>query len=162
MGIWISTDPTFATYTTLYDGVNPNYNVSTSSYVPTPLIAPYTLEYGKTYYVRVILPGTVSGASTDYFMDVFGFNGYCQTDTDSDYIANTLDLDSDNDGCPDSFESGTTSTNTSIVSSPFGANGFADGKETTIESGVYNGTYTYANAINSTVITCPIPCSDPL
>jgi len=83
------------------------------------------------------------------------------TDTDGDNIPNNFDLDSDNDGCPDSFESGTTASNTSIASEPFSANGFADGLETSIESGVYNDTYTYDKALNNTINNCTVPCSDP-
>ncbi|MBL0190629.1 MAG: DUF4347 domain-containing protein [Saprospiraceae bacterium] len=83
------------------------------------------------------------------------------TNTDGDNIPNNFDLDSDNDGCPDSFESGTTASNTSIASEPFSANGFADGLETSIESGVYNDTYTYNKALNNTINNCTVPCSDP-
>jgi len=32
--------------------------------------------------------------------------GICLTDTDNDMIPNSLDLDSDNDGCPDFIEGG--------------------------------------------------------
>jgi hypothetical protein len=182
IGIWISTDPTFATYTTLYDGINTNATVSTSSYFPTPLIAPYTLEYGATYYVRVILPGSIASGQTqkDYFMDVFGFNGFCQTDTDSDYVANTLDLDSDGDGCTDAYEAGataisgvtmqsgnvingtpntTTSLTNAVVAGIYGTNGFANSLEAVADNGTYKGAYTYNDATNANTHTCPVICT---
>jgi hypothetical protein len=113
IAIWISTDSTFASYTTLYDGVNPNANTATSSFIPIPLNAPYTFEYGPTYYVRVI----VSGSGPVFYMDAFGFNGYCQTDTDGDYIANIFDLDSDADGCADAIEGGAAFADANLVAS---------------------------------------------
>lgn len=88
----------------------------------------------------------------------------CAVDTDGDGIKNTSDLDSDNDGCSDAFEAGVTvlsgvsmTTNNTIVAAPYGANGLADSVETASESGVYKGTYTYANATNNTVYSCPCP-----
>ena len=86
-------------------------------------------------------------------------------DTDNDGVPNQLDLDSDGDGCPDAVEAGTTfiSTSgvassakltTSVIPAPYGANGFANGLETSTESGAYTGTYTYKNAIDATISGC--------
>ena len=80
-------------------------------------------------------------------------------DTDKDGIANHLDLDSDRDGCYDSFEAGVIgatadgSVTDSLTAGPFGANGFADVLETS-EDGVYTGTYDYSIAINSLQNQC--------
>ncbi len=77
-------------------------------------------------------------------------------DSDGDGIPNRLDLDSDGDGCSDAFESGATTLTTANykVAGPFGANGYADSKETTAESGVSNYASTYVNAINGSIKQC--------
>jgi hypothetical protein len=88
-------------------------------------------------------------------------------DTDNDGKPNRLDLDSDGDGCPDAVEAGTTAITTSgvlttaklttsvIPSTPdYGNNGFANGLETTTESGLYTGTYTYNYALDATLNAC--------
>jgi len=52
--------------------------------------------------------------------------------------------DSDNDGCNDGVEGGTLRPGQEVpVAGPYGANGFADGLETTTESGIYNYVNTY-------------------
>jgi hypothetical protein len=81
-------------------------------------------------------------------------NSYC--DTDGDGIVNSLDLDSDNDGCSDAFEAGAT-TNVAAnyqFTGSVGTNGLADAKETAIDNGVVNYTLTYTNAINNTIKAC--------
>jgi hypothetical protein len=93
-----------------------------------------------------------------------GNKSFFDFDTDGDGIPNRLDLDSDGDGCPDAVESGvngvltpgtiinttlnsstgvfsTTGVVKSIATGPYGANGLADGVETTVDS----GTVTYTN-----------------
>ncbi|MFM7019817.1 MAG: beta strand repeat-containing protein, partial [Aquirufa sp.] len=94
-------------------------------------------------------------------------------DTDGDGIINSLDLDADGDGCPDTKEAGITTSLTSapvvnkvgtvtssttiasaVISGTFGANGFANSIETTSESGLYSGTYTYGFATDVTVSAC--------
>jgi gliding motility-associated-like protein len=86
-------------------------------------------------------------------------------DTDGDGTPNRLDLDSDGDGCPDAVESGTTYISTSgigasakltasVIPGSYGTNGFANGLETTTDSGIYTGTYTYLYAITSTGNAC--------
>jgi len=120
--------------------------------------------------------------TTNYNPSAHPKAGVCTTDTDGDGIPNQLDLDSDGDGCSDAYEAGvttqsgvtmlsgtaingmpnTTSTITNaIVAGPYDANGFANSVETTLESGVYESTYTYSKAINSSIISCPV-CTDPL
>ncbi|MEE9373964.1 MAG: Ig-like domain-containing protein, partial [Saprospiraceae bacterium] len=84
-------------------------------------------------------------------------------DYDGDGILNHLDTDSDNDGCSDAFEAGTTTNDTAdfqFANTGTGANGFENTLET-VEDGIYTGTYTYADAIDSLVNNCPQPCSDP-
>ncbi|SIR40321.1 hypothetical protein SAMN05421682_1244, partial [Chryseobacterium indoltheticum] len=105
----------------------------------------------------------------------------CTVDTDGDGIPNHQDLDSDGDGCPDARESGV-STNAGASASmsasggaiytggipsgtanayvgngtpaQYGTNGFFNGIETTVESGLYNGTYTYPFAISNAISLC--------
>lgn len=80
----------------------------------------------------------------------------CTEDTDEDGILNHLDLDSDGDGCFDSYESGTTTdTSVSEIPGPYGANGFADSLETSENSGMINYKSTYYNyALQSNLKFC--------
>ncbi len=66
-------------------------------------------------------------------------------DSDSDGIANHLDLDSDNDGIYDVVEAGHDLPHTNgVISGPYGLNGLADAVETNAESGIIN--YTIRNS----------------
>ena len=77
-------------------------------------------------------------------LDDLRFGGTRSPDTDGDGIANSLDLDSDNDGIYDLIESGHSATdanNDGIIDgapSTFGANGLFDGVETVADSGSIN------------------------
>jgi hypothetical protein len=78
------------------------------------------------------------------------------SDTDEDGIVNSLDLDSDDDGCSDAFEAGAT---TSLAANytfpaPYGTNGLANAKETVVDNGIVNYTATYANATNDAIKNC--------
>jgi len=69
-------------------------------------------------------------------------------DTDSDGIANHLDLDADNDGIYDAVEAGHNLPHINgVVVSAYGANGLADLVETAPESGVLNYAITDSDAI---------------
>ncbi len=60
-------------------------------------------------------------------------------DTDSDGIANHLDLDADNDGIYDAVEAGHGQAHTAgVIGGPYGTNGLADNVETVAESGLIN------------------------
>ena len=85
-------------------------------------------------------------------------------DTDNDGIANHLDLDSDGDGCYDSYEAGVIgatnddSVTDSIATGPYGDNGFASSIETDdTATASYSGTYTYARATDM-VSACLVDC----
>ena len=102
--------------------------------------------------------------------------GATDIDTDNDGIPNRLDLDSDGDVCPDALESGvkgvlttgniinlttpsgtsTTTTNVAgaIATGTYGLNGFANALETSNESGIYSGTYTYNYATDASINGC--------
>ena len=54
-----------------------------------------------TYYFR-LYPYDISGGAGEFDALIFDFS--CLTDTDNDGIVNSLDLDSDGDGCPDALE----------------------------------------------------------
>lgn len=75
--------------------------------------------------------------------DAFG-NGIIPVNSDSDSNPNYLDLDSDNDGIFDLFESGSNADDTNINGiidgNFFGTNGLANGLETTVDSGILNFT----------------------
>jgi ATP-dependent RNA circularization protein (DNA/RNA ligase family) len=78
----------------------------------------------------------------------------CTTDTDGDGILNQLDVDSDNDGCYDAYESGTVTTNIDTVAAPYGGNGFADAIQAIADTNAYKGTYTYQYATSSFINLC--------
>jgi hypothetical protein len=113
----------------------------------------YTSSTGSNINLQQIRPISFSMAS-----------GSCP-DTDNDGTTNNFDLDSDGDTCSDANEAGTTTSTTanfqfSTVSTDNGANGFFNALETSTESGLYNGTYTYSNATNLSITTCP-NCTPP-
>ncbi|MBK7226302.1 MAG: hypothetical protein IPH96_13195 [Saprospiraceae bacterium] len=127
-----------------------------------------TLGTSGEVYTKVRLKG-ISGNSDlirikNTILDVgpfvpsaFPITGCTVFDTDNDGIPDMFDTDSDQDGCTDAFEAGTSTSNVATVPGTYGANGFADALETS-GNGVYIGTYTYSNAINSSVHTCVIDC----
>lgn len=85
----------------------------------------------------------------------------CQNtlDTDNDTVINSLDLDSDNDGCSDAFESGATTDKTANYqfTGVVGLNGLLNTLETSADYGVikYASTHNYAlsNAQNLCIDT---------
>ena len=104
---------------------------------------------------------STNAAGNDFSIDDISFVPSGCPDIDNDGIPNSLDLDSDGDGCSDAVESGTVTSLTAItVAGPYGANGFANSLETSSESGVYTGTYTYNEAINSRITNCADTDSD--
>jgi trimeric autotransporter adhesin len=81
-----------------------------------------------------------------------------QLDTDNDGIPNSLDLDSDGDGCSDAFEAGATTSTTANFQFPtagVGTNGLANSLETVADNGTINYTLTYNKAIDA--ICCIVP-----
>ncbi len=78
-----------------------------------------------------------------------GTLNYTPADTDSDGVADNLDLDSDNDGLYDVTESGIASPDSidsnddGMIDAGFGSNGLADSVETSADGGVLN--YTIAD-----------------
>ncbi|MEM9214611.1 MAG: DUF4347 domain-containing protein [Cyanobacteria bacterium P01_F01_bin.150] len=88
----------------------------------------------------------------DGILDTVEDRGVPNRDTDGDGIPDRLDLDADNDGILDIIEAGHTEADPDgdgRVNTPVGANGFADGLETTPESGSAN--YTVADTDNEGV-----------
>ncbi|MFN5326738.1 MAG: hypothetical protein ACK5B8_05960, partial [Bacteroidota bacterium] len=110
-----------------------------------------TTYYGGVTEMRFLIPSTYNPSAYP--------KATCNSDTDKDNILNHRDADSDGDGCNDAVESGIYPVGTTIPvagsgNTNYGANGFVDAKETSAESGVLNGKYTYAYAINNTVNAC--------
>ena len=79
-------------------------------------------------------------------------------DTDGDGIANSFDLDSDNDGCSDAFEAGATTNTTPNYQFPaasVGTNGLSSSVENNdTPSATTTYTSTYSIAINSGIKSC--------
>jgi hypothetical protein len=127
----------------------------------TTIIDQFTPTTGCGWVTRVV-SFTPTAASHDFTFQGVGSTGssnisvsenaisksFC--DFDNDGIPNSLDLDSDNDGCPDAFEGGATLVQTdSIIAGPYGANGLADSKETSVDNGIINYNLTYEFAVNT-------------
>ncbi|MHA8094494.1 tandem-95 repeat protein [Aquirufa lenticrescens] len=132
----------------------------------------YTSPSNQT--VTFIIKNVSTNASgNDFSIDDISITQISCPDDDEDGIPNSLDLDSDGDGCPDAKEAGltlslisgsvvnkvgnTTTTTTvasAVFSGTFGLNGFANALETAPESGAYSGIYTYALAIDATINGC--------
>lgn len=112
----------------------------------------------------------------------------CSNDTDNDGFVNHHDLDSDGDRCSDAIESGVSSNSGASGSmstsggnlysggiapgtvnayvgdgslSQYGSNGYFNDIETNSESNVYNGTYTYSDAVDAAVAECSVACYRP-
>ncbi|MFV0378128.1 MAG: thrombospondin type 3 repeat-containing protein [Mangrovibacterium sp.] len=66
--------------------------------------APYFLEKNTTYTVRIYFYDLGGPTVNLQFDDVILAFDVCKTDADGDGIADHLDKDSDNDGCPDALE----------------------------------------------------------
>ncbi|MFM6944243.1 MAG: hypothetical protein ACKOXV_03065, partial [Bacteroidota bacterium] len=126
-----------------------------------------TSGYGGVTEIRLV-------PSSDFVPSLHQIYTCSLVDTDRDGIPNTLDLDADGDGCPDAKEASiigtlttgniknlvggilTTNSNvaSAVISSTYGANGFADVLETTTESGVYSGMYTNEFVLSSEMNAC--------
>ncbi len=102
------------------------------------------------------ITGTTQQKSSDD-VNIFSVSFQSCIDTDNDGVPNFLDLDSDNDGCSDAYESGATTNTTANYRfpDPVGTNGLVDSKETAADNGIINYTSTYSNATNAAVNVCP-------
>ncbi|WP_170069472.1 Ig-like domain-containing protein [Spirosoma pollinicola] len=72
--------------------------------------------------------------------------GCASLDSDGDGIVNSLDTDSDNDGCSDAYEAGATTSkiaNFQFPAASVGTNGLTNLKETVADNGILNYTPTY-------------------
>ena len=119
----------------------------------------------RTAYTYYRIYGIAATAGAGWATEIYFKETNCLSDVDGDGIPNKLDTDSDGDGCPDAVEAGTTYISTSgitgtarvtasTIPAPYGANGFANGLETTSESGIYTGSYTYGYALDATINAC--------
>ena len=133
-----------------------------TTYTPTIIAADFTvnanngpiyLEANKTYTFRIYFYNPGGGSIANFGHDDFKLIGYKECDFDGDGIPNRLDLDSDNDGCPDAIEGGASFTNLNLVNSSMpGGN-----------SGATSGTYNkpiiqnLGNTVGNTATTMGVP-----
>ncbi|MFN5422434.1 MAG: Ig-like domain-containing protein, partial [bacterium] len=132
-----------------------------------------TINAGVYKYYRiygVVAADVLAGIASEFYFDVnnaaYQSSAYpkaavCTVDTDNDGVINGLDLDSDNDGCADAIEAGTAPLGTTAAAATSflnptttGTNGFADNLETSTESGIYTGAYSYSLAVANTLNGC--------
>jgi hypothetical protein len=147
----------FATSTLLYQDAF--IAIPASGYVVSNVdISDYTLQAGQAYKIRFYLYNETNPSAQQVAFDDVQviFSGPCNLDTDGDNIVNSLDLDSDNDGCSDAFEAGATMNilpNYNFTGA-VGTNGLIDTKETFVDSGIPNFSSTYSNATNAAIKGC--------
>ncbi|RTE51706.1 hypothetical protein EHW67_19910 [Arenibacter aquaticus] len=104
----------------------------------------------KVSALRMTFPGA-SSDGPDGKVFFFGDFSAASCDSDSDGIANHLDLDSDNDGIYDAVEAGHGLSHTNgVLSGPYGLNGLSNAVETSSESGVIN--YTIINTDSADLV----------
>ncbi|MEG0761754.1 MAG: Ig-like domain-containing protein, partial [Chryseobacterium sp.] len=102
MRLYLSTD-SFVTSTDI-SGEVAYPVVSSDQRAVFPLTSPYNLAPNKTYTLRLYFYDVIGGASATFNHDDFQVLTMRNADTDADTIPDYLDLDSDNDGCPDAVE----------------------------------------------------------
>ena len=137
-------------------------SVSTGDIASNPtgiLWTKYDLEFVATTATMTyeLVSNAAAGGGNDFALDDISLSECFvpNTDTDGDGTPNQFDLDSDGDGCSDAYEAGTTTTKTeTVIAGPYGANGFANSKETAAENGTYNATYQYDRATESKINKC--------
>ena len=112
-------------------------------------------RYDDSFYINNIHVD-LSGANISYESFGLSLNTCAYQDQDRDFIPNHLDLDSDGDGCYDAFESSVSSNSSdSIVSGPYGSNGYRNVLETNDSTtAVCKIRTSYNRAINSDVSMC--------
>ena len=141
------------------DTITPNIAVGVITANPKSHNFQFNNEIGYRYY-RIY---GVSGKTNNWWMYEIYFNQVLiNCNEDGDNYINSLDLDSDDDGCSDAFEAGHTSSNPNIINSPgpYGANGLSDSLETFPESDnlnyIVNQTDAILNFLDNTVNECPV------
>ena len=112
------------------------------------------LAFSSYRVYGIVISGQANWAQEVYFRELICTND----DADSDGIPNSLDLDSDADGCSDAIEAGSSTTATSTSTYPTGTDTNNNGLLNNYEgatAGSVNYTSTYSNyAINSTISAC--------
>lgn len=98
-------------------------------------------------------PGTAGGNGWEMKGLKILSRSACNTDVDGDGILNSLDLDSDNDGCPDAIEGGANFTTSDLVSSDM------QGGNSGATSGTYNQPViqNLGNTVGNTATTMGVP-----
>ncbi|MDY0932469.1 hypothetical protein [Chryseobacterium sp. CFBP8996] len=148
---------------------------------PAQLSYKFSMPANLYSFNKYRIYGVSGNVQANWLQEAY-FSEICvNNDTDGDGIPNILDLDSDGDGCPDALEAGV-STNAGASASmsasggtiytggipsgtanayvgngtpsQYGTNGFFNGVETTADSGLYNGTYTYPFATSVAINLC--------
>ncbi len=126
---------------------------TTSTDYPTNSLLNYIrFKFNSSTFIKRIEVYKTAGANNSWF----AINGGCNLlDTDGDTIPNSLDSDSDGDGCSDAKEAGATTNTTAnyAFTTAVGTNGLANSLETVADNGTINYISSYdfalANGINA-------------
>jgi gliding motility-associated-like protein len=141
----------FSFYQVIDGGIagTPGWTTTGANWVGQPAAASYK---GNQFFVNTPVATTHTSVWT---FSSLAMQSAC--DLDNDGVINSLDSDSDGDGCSDALESGATTDKTTNFkfTSSVGTNGLADSLETVTDNGVikYNSTYTNY-ALNSSFLAC--------
>ncbi|WP_395806168.1 hypothetical protein, partial [Daejeonella sp.] len=116
------------------------------------------LDNYKSYSKYRIFGTSASGTVSGWVQEAYFTERSCNPDVDGDGIPNSLELDSDNDGCADAIEAGSSTTATSttvyLTGTDTNTNGLLNNYEGTT-AGKINYNSTYSNyAVNNTINGC--------
>ena len=101
----------------------------------------FNMASNMTAYSKYRVFG-ISASGSGSAEEAFFYEKTCSTNIDNDIFPNTVDLDSDGDGCSDAIEAGSSTTNTSTSVCPTGLDNNTNGLLDTYE-GVSAGTINY-------------------
>ncbi|WP_298956262.1 DUF11 domain-containing protein, partial [uncultured Nonlabens sp.] len=163
LGIVVSDDPNFTTSTVLFSGAtiaqpvtNAGLDFAGGGFIDYNLNE-FPLDQSTTYYFRVYFYGD---ADNEGLLDSVGFDFILRQDLDQDGIIDCYDLDSDNDGCPDSLESGGADADGDGILGDAATVVDANGQVTS-GSGDITGGYDGASATNAETVATEVVIDTP-
>jgi hypothetical protein len=123
---------------------------------PSLLSYKFDLPNNSSSYTKYRIQGVSGSMQGNWASEVY-FTGPCsssQNDLDGDGLVNSLDLDSDGDGCPDGIEGGAAFTTTNLVTSAMAGGNSGGGFTGTSTNSVIKN---LGNTVGNTTTTMGVP-----